>query len=195
MLKIENLSFSYDREHPIFNGFDLEIKKGELVAVMGPSGCGKSTLLGLIAESLSPTDGTITCNAQKISYAFQEPRLFPWLTVEENLGAVLPQDASPSQIADMLAFVDLSGTENLYPDELSGGMKSRVSLARALLYGGDLFLLDEPFSALDRELCISLAQKLRQHLKTIGASAILVTHQREDAKLFADRIIEISPVS
>ena len=195
MLKIENLSFSYDREHPIFNGFDLEIKKGELVAVMGPSGCGKSTLLGLIAESLAPTDGTITCNAQKISYAFQEPRLFPWLTVEENLGAVLPQDASPSQIADMLAFVDLSGTENLYPDELSGGMKSRVSLARALLYGGDLFLLDEPFSALDRELCISLSQKLRQHLKTIGASAILVTHQREDAKLFADRIIEISPVS
>ena len=129
MLKIENLSFSYDREHPIFNGFDLEIKKGELVAVMGPSGCGKSTLLGLIAESLAPTDGTITCNAQKISYAFQEPRLFPWLTVEENLGAVLPQDASPSQIADMLAFVDLSGTENLYPDELSGGMKSRVSLS------------------------------------------------------------------
>ena len=195
MLKIETLSFSYDREHPIFNGFDLEIKKGELVAVMGPSGCGKSTLLGLIAESLAPTDGTITCNAQKISYAFQEPRLFPWLTVEENLGAVLPQDASPSQITDMLAFVDLSGTEKLYPDELSGGMKSRVSLARALLYGGDLFLLDEPFSALDRELCISLSQKLRQHLKDIGASAILVTHQREDATLFADRIIEISPVS
>ncbi len=195
MLKIENLSFSYDREHPIFNGFDLEIKKGELVAVMGPSGCGKSTLLGLITESLVPTDGTIICNTQKVSYAFQEPRLFPWLTVEENLRAVLAKDASPSQITDMLAFVDLSGTENLYPDELSGGMKSRVSLARALLYGGDLFLLDEPFSALDRELCISLSQKLRQHLKAIGASAILVTHQREDAKLFADRIIEISPVS
>jgi ABC-type nitrate/sulfonate/bicarbonate transport system ATPase subunit len=117
------------------------------------------------------------------------------LTVEENLRAVLAKDASPSQITDMLAFVDLSGTENLYPDELSGGMKSRVSLARALLYGGDLFLLDEPFSALDLELCISLSQKLRQHLKAIGASAILVTHQREDAKLFADRIIEISPVS
>ncbi len=195
MLKIENLSFSYDREHPLFNGFDLEIKKGELVAVMGPSGCGKSTLLGLVAGSLAPTGGKIICNAQKISYAFQEPRLFPWLTVEENLRAVLSRNASPSQIRDMLAFVDLKETEKLYPDELSGGMKSRASLARALLHGGDLFLLDEPFSALDRDLCISLCQRLRRHLKEIGASAILVTHQREDATRFADRIIEISPVS
>ena len=195
MLKIENLSFAYNREHPIFTDFDLELKKGEIVAIMGPSGCGKSTLLGLVSGFFSPTDGRITCNAQRISYAFQEPRLFPWLTVEENLKAVLSKDASPSQITDMLAFMDLGGTEKLYPDELSGGMKSRVSLARALLYGGDLFLLDEPFSALDRELCISLSQKLRQHLKDIGASAIFVTHQREDATLFADRIIEISPVS
>lgn len=193
MLKIENLSFSYDREHPIFEGFDLEVQDGELLAVMGPSGCGKSTLLGLIAEFLTPTTGTITRSTKQISYAFQEPRLFPWLTVEENLRAVLPKDAPTSQITDMLAFVELSGTEKLYPDELSGGMRSRLSLARALLYGGDLFLLDEPFSALDRELCISLSQKIRQYLKSIGASAILVTHQLEDAKLFADRIIEKSP--
>ncbi len=193
MLKIENLSFSYDREHPIFEGFDLEVQDGELLAVMGPSGCGKSTLLGLVAEFLTPTAGTITRNAKQISYAFQEPRLFPWLTVEENLRAVLPKDAPPSQITNMLAFVELSGTEKLYPDELSGGMRSRLSLARALLYGGDLFLLDEPFSALDRELSISLSKKVREYLKSIGASAILVTHQLEDAKLFADRIIEKSP--
>ncbi len=193
MLKIESLSFAYDREHPIFNGFNLELNKGELLALMGPSGCGKSTLLGLISGFLKPASGTIACNAQKISYAFQEPRLFPWLTVEENLKAVLAKDASTSQISDMLAFVDLCSAERLYPDELSGGMKSRVSLARALLYGGDLFLLDEPFSALDRELCHSLTKKLRQHLRENGASAILVTHQREDALTFADRIIELEP--
>jgi len=190
MLNIENLSFAYDHEYPVLSGFDLEMEKGELLALMGPSGCGKSTLLGLIAGFLKPDSGTVACNTQKISYAFQEPRLFPWLTVEENLKAVLPKDALLSQITDMLAFVDLCGTEKLYPDELSGGMKSRISLARALLYGGDLFLLDEPFSALDRELCTSLTQKLRQHLKSHGASAILVTHQREDALAFADRMIE-----
>ena len=195
MLKIENLSFAYDREHMIFTGFDLELKKSETVAVMGPSGCGKSTLLGLVSGFLTPTDGRITCNAHRISYAFQEPRLFPWLTVEENLKAVLPKEAPASQITEMLAFMDLGGTETLYPDELSGGMKSRVSLARALLYGGDLFLLDEPFSALDRELCTSLSQKLRRHLDSIGASAIFVTHRREDAEILASRIIEISPVS
>ena len=190
MLKIENLSFAYDRNHSIFNGFDLELKKGELLALMGPSGCGKSTLLGLISDFLKPKSGTIVCNAQRISYAFQEPRLFPWLTVEENLKAVLPKDTPLSRIADMLAFVDLAGTEKLYPDELSGGMKSRLSLARALLYGGDLVLLDEPFSALDQKLRASLTVKLREYLQKTGASAILVTHQREDATAFADRIIE-----
>ena len=192
MLKIENLSFSYDREHPIFKDFDFEIKEGELLAVMGPSGCGKSTLLGLIAGFLKPDTGKILCDAKRISCAFQEPRLFPWLTVEENLKAVLPKDAPASKISEMLAFVDLCGTEKRYPDELSGGMKSRVSLARALLYGGDLFLLDEPFSALDQELSTALAQKLREHLKKIGASALLITHRREDALLFADRITEKS---
>ena len=190
MLKIENLSFAYDRGHPIFKDFSLEVKEGELLAVMGPSGCGKSTLLSLIAGFLKPDAGEILCDARKISCAFQEPRLFPWLTVEENLKAVLPKGAPTSQISDMLAFVDLCGTEKLYPEELSGGMKSRISLARALLYGGDLILLDEPFSALDHELSTSLAQKLREHLKKIGASAILITHRREDALLFADRITE-----
>ena len=194
MLKIENLSFSYDREHPIFKDFNLEVQDGELLAIMGPSGCGKSTLLSLIAGFLKPDSGKILCPTKRISYAFQEPRLFPWLTVEENLKAVLPKDAPTLQIRDMLAFVGLSGTEKLYPDELSGGMKSRISLARALLYGGELFLLDEPFSALDQELSTALAKKLREHLKNTGASAILITHRREDALILADRVIENSLV-
>ena len=193
MMKIQNLSFGYKKNEAVLKDFYLELQKGELLAVMGPSGCGKSTLLQLIAGFLSPTDGSIQTEANKISYAFQEPRLFPWMTVEENLKAVAPKNEDASKIHDVLNFVELSNASNLYPDQLSGGMQSRVSLARALLYGGDLFLLDEPFSALDEELSKNLAQKLRSALKETGASAILVTHQTEVAELFADRIIHLYP--
>ena len=192
MMKIQNLSFGYKKNAPVLKDLHLELQKGELLAVMGPSGCGKSTLLQLIAGFLSPTDGSIQTEGSKISYAFQEPRLFPWMTVEENLKAVAPKNEDASKIHDVLHFVELSNTSNLYPDQLSGGMQSRVSLARALLYGGDLFLLDEPFSALDEELSKNLAQKLRSALKETGASAILVTHQTEVAELFADRIIHLN---
>ena len=92
-------------------------------------------------------------------------------------------------VMDCLALVDLADAANKYPDELSGGMKSRVSLARALAFGGDLFLFDEPFAALDEELRRKLSQKIKLHLQKRGASAILVTHNREDAQLIADRII------
>ena len=189
MLTIQDLSFGYHTHELVLDRFHLELQDGELLALMGASGCGKSTLLQLIAGFLKPSSGKLQCRAQKISYAFQEPRLFPWLTVEENLKAVLPKNVSHDQISLALKEVELEGCETLYPDELSGGMKSRVSLARALLYDGDLFLLDEPFSALDRELRMALVQRLRAYLKQNGRSAILVTHQAEDAELFADRLV------
>ena len=192
MMKIEDLSFGYKKGSHVLENFNLEMQAGELLAIMGPSGCGKSTLLQLIARFLSPTNGIIQSEAEKISYAFQEPRLFPWMTVEENLRAVLPKDIKEAKIRDVLQFVDLTNAEQLYPNQLSGGMQSRVSLARALLYGGDLFLLDEPFSALDEELSKSLSQKLRLALKEMGTSAILVTHQTDVAERFADRIIHLS---
>ena len=191
MLKIENLSFGYSKNNLVLRQLRMELKKGELLAIMGPSGCGKSTLLRLIGGFLSPSSGTLQINAKKISYAFQEPRLFPWLSVEENLQAVLTKNANASDIQDALRFVELEYAAELYPDELSGGMQSRVSLARALLYGGDLFLLDEPFSALDQELAKTLAIGLREKLKEMGASAILVTHQAEVAELFADQILRM----
>ncbi len=189
MLKIRDLSFGYKKNELVLSHFDLELKDGELVALMGPSGCGKSTLLQLIAGFLSPASGEIEKSARKISYAFQEPRLFPWLTVKENLEAVATEQ-SPA-IAEVLETVQLRGCERLYPEELSGGMKSRVSLARALMFSGDLFLLDEPFAALDAELRAELSRMLREYLKSSHRSAILVTHQEEDAKLFADRIVRL----
>ncbi len=187
MLTIRDLSFGYEKNKLVLDHFNLELKEGELIALMGPSGCGKSTLLQLISNFLSPISGQIENTSQKISYAFQEPSLFPWLTVEENLSAVV-SETSPS-LAEVLEMVEMRGTERLYPEQLSGGMKSRVSLARAILFAGDLFLLDEPFAALDADLRSELSKQLRKYLKKTNRSAILVTHQEVDAELFADRIV------
>ena len=187
---MSNVTFAFDKKS-IFKNFSLELKEGEILAVMGPSGCGKTTLLGLVAGLLKPQSGEIENSFEKISYVFQEPRLFPWLTVKENLLAVMDDENENAEktVLQYLSLVELDDALDKYPGELSGGMKSRVSLARALAFGGDLFLLDEPFAALDDELRISLAEKVTEHLRASGASAILVTHNREDAEKIADRTL------
>ena len=192
MLKIHDLSFSYGKKQ-VIQKLSLDVKQGEIVAVMGPSGCGKSTLLQLVAGLLKPDSGKIETDSKRISYAFQEPRLFPWMTVKENLRAVLPKSLeSPEEsILHALEIVELADSADLYPDSLSGGMKSRAALARALVFGGDLYLLDEPFAALDEALHLRLGDRLRQEIKTRGATAILVTHHPEDAQRLADRIITL----
>lgn len=192
MLKIHELSFSYGKKQ-VLRDLSLEVAPGEIVAIMGASGCGKSTLLQLTAGLLKPDSGRIESDAKRISYAFQEPRLFPWLTVKENLEAVLPRTLENRENAILRALeaVELADSADLYPDALSGGMKSRAALARALVFGGDLFLLDEPFAALDRELRMRLGDRLKQTIKERGGSAILVTHHPEDAERLADRIIPL----
>ncbi len=191
MLHLLNVSFSYGKKSVIEN-LSLSLARGEILAVMGESGCGKSTLLNLIAGLRKPNDGVIENNAASVSYVFQEPRLFPWLTVEQNLRAIMPtQENADEKISQALKTVGLSDSANLYSSELSGGMKIRASLARALVFGGDLFLLDEPFSALNEELRAELATTMRQELKARNASAVLVTHQRADAELMADRIFQL----
>ena len=190
MLKMKNVTFAFEKQS-IFENLSLELKKGEILAIMGPSGYGKTTLLGLASGLLKPQKGEILNSFEKIAYVFQEPRLFPWLTVKENLLAVMDKtdENAEKTVADCLALVDLADAADKYPDELSGGMKSRASLARALSYGGDLFLLDEPFAALDEDLRRDLAIKIKDYLRARGASAILVTHNREDAEIIADRIL------
>ncbi|MBE6628324.1 MAG: ABC transporter ATP-binding protein [Ruminococcaceae bacterium] len=191
-MKIHELSFSYGKKQ-VLRDLSLEVAPGEIVAIMGASGCGKSTLLQLTAGLLKPDSGRIESDAKRISYAFQEPRLFPWLTVKENLEAVLPRTLENRENAILRALeaVELADSADLYPDALSGGMKSRAALARALVFGGDLFLLDEPFAALDRELRMRLGDRLKQTIKERGGSAILVTHHPEDAERLADRIITL----
>lgn len=193
MLKMTNVSFAFGKK-PVLENLSLELHRGEILALMAPSGYGKTTLLGLVAGTLRAQKGEIENNAQKIAYAFQEPRLFPWLTVKENLLAVMEKADAESlkTVFDCLELVGLAEAVDKYPGELSGGMKSRASLARALAYGGDLFLLDEPFAALDEELRRDLTAKLREYLHSRGASAILVTHNKEDAESIADRILSLS---
>jgi ABC-type nitrate/sulfonate/bicarbonate transport system ATPase subunit len=193
MLKITNLGFSFDKK-TVLENLSLELKKGEILALMAPSGYGKTTLLGLIAGLYKPQKGEIENTFEKVTYVFQEPRLFPWLTVEKNLLAVMNEkdENTAKAVAEYLSLVGLSDAANKYPGELSGGMKSRASLARALVYGGDLFLFDEPFAALDEDLRHDLTVKLKDYLRARGASAILVTHNREDAEKIADRILTLS---
>ena len=190
MLKMTNVTFAFEKQS-IFENLFLELKKGEILAIMGPSGYGKTTLMGLASGLLKPQKGEILNSFEKIAYVFQEPRLFPWLTVKENLLAVMDKtdENVEKTVNDCLALVGLADAADKYPDELSGGMKSRASLARALSYGGDLFLLDEPFAALDEDLRRDLAIKIKDYLRARGASAILVTHNREDTEMIADRIL------
>lgn len=190
MLEFERVSFSYKKNTPVLRDISFRLEDGGFLTVMGESGCGKSTLLSLAAGLLTPTDGRVLCTAKRIACAFQESRLFPWLTVAQNLSAVLPKP-DPRAIAEALWAVELSDCAALYPAELSGGMKSRVSLARALLYGGDLFLLDEPFSALDADLRRRLSDRLRAKWKQAGAAVLLVTHQQEDAERLGGRVLRL----
>ena len=192
MLKITNLGFSFGKK-VVLEDFSMTLKKGEIVALMAPSGYGKTTLLGLVSGLLKPQKGEIENSFEKVTYVFQEPRLFPWLTVSENLLAVMSEkdETSKQAVAECLTLVGLSDAANKYPSELSGGMKSRASLARALVYGGDLFLFDEPFAALDENLRHDLTAKIKEYLRARGASAILVTHNKEDATEIADRILTL----
>ena len=192
MLKMNNVSFSFGKKNVLSN-FSLELQRGEILAIMGPSGCGKTTLLGLIAGLHKPQSGNVENTFEKIAYAFQEPRLFPWLTVKENLLAVINEkdNGALKKVEECLALVELDDSAEKYPAELSGGMKSRASLARALVYGGDLVLLDEPFAALDEELRNTLSTTIKDYLRVRGSAAVLVTHNREDAERIADRIVTL----
>ena len=183
MLTFDRVSFSYKKEQPVLTDLSFRLPAGGRLTVMGSSGCGKSTLLSLTA-------GRVIRDARRTTYVFQEPRLFPWLTVAENLAAALPSP-DPKAIAETLCAVELAEAASLYPAELSGGMKSRVSLARGLLRGGDLFLLDEPFAALDPALRRRMTDLLSARLTGTGAAALLVTHQKEDARRFGGSLLTL----
>ena len=171
----------------VFNNFSVKIPKGKISFIMGESGCGKTTLLRILIGLDKDFSGEIKGFEGKISCVFQEPRLFPALNVIENLELV--ERGAKQSSEELLELVELENDAKLYPDELSGGMKMRLALARALYYSGDIFIMDEPFSALDEELKGRLLPKLFELLK--GKTVIIVSHNPIEANTYGDNVIKI----
>lgn len=190
ILEIEKLSFSYD-ENPIIADFDLTLGRGERLCLAAPSGKGKTTLLRLIAGLERPESGSIRVGG-RLAYLFQEDRLLGWRTIGKNL--TLTADRSLSEpvrrerATSALEAVGLSGCADIYPRELSGGMKRRAAIARTLCYGGDLLLLDEPFTGLDRDSRELCARALLSYFP--DAAMLLISHIPEDAGLLGAEIRE-----
>ena len=195
MLSCKELGKSFDKL--LFNDFNLELQSGEIVAITGPSGCGKTTLLRCICGLEDLDEGQIMLDGQDITNTlaeergigliFQRPVLYPHLDVKGNLKL----GAQDCDVAATLEEVDLSGFENRRVETLSGGEGQRIALARALLANPSVLLLDETFSSLDEELSDKLLSDVRGLLKARNCPAILVTHNHDVAKKFADSVISI----
>ena len=184
-------------------GLDLCVCQGDVLALLGPSGCGKTTALRLIAGLESPDAGVVEIGGRtvagpgtmtppeqrRVGMVFQEYALFPHLSVRDNIAFGLPRDAARRErIGEMLSLASLDTLKNRMPHELSGGQQQRVALARAIAPKPDVLLLDEPFSNLDSALRNQVRQETREILKATGATAIFVTHSRDEAMVMGDRI-------
>jgi NitT/TauT family transport system ATP-binding protein len=174
---------------------DLEIDRHELVAVVGPSGCGKTTLLNILSGHDKPTAGTVA-RSGSARMIYQQGGLFPWLTVAENIEMGLRHLADPAerarQVADLVAFIRLEEFAGHYPHQISGGMRQRVELARALAGNTDILLMDEPFSALDYFTRLRLRDELAHMLAERPRTVVLVTHDVHEAAQLADRVVVMS---
>ena len=186
MLELKNVSLSYG-DLRVLRDVSLRLDPGERIAIMGPSGCGKTSLLRVIAGLQCPDSGTVECAARRPSFVFQEPRLLPWLTAEENVRLVLPDAHHGEDAAAWLSRFGLSDAADKLPAELSGGMRQLVSLARALVCAPDLLLLDEPFKALD---AAAKQNAITAVSDGTAAAIILVTHDANEAEALGCRVID-----
>jgi len=172
--------------------FSLSVPPGQFVSLIGPSGCGKSTVLSLIAGLAEPTAGALSWGERgkpDIGFVFQEPTLMPWATVAENVALPLTLAGKPVDIADQLAKVGLAAFAGAYPRQLSGGMKMRASLARALAAHPSLLLLDEPFGALDEITRFDLIDQLLALWQEQRFTALFVTHSITESVFMSQRVV------
>ena len=184
MIKFDNVSVVFEK-NTVIDRLSYEFEEGKVTAILGESGIGKTTLLNLAAGLIKQTSGILTTKYERLSYIFQEPRLFPWLSALENVATVSDEKAAK----EMLSLMGLSEAFDKYPAELSGGMKQRVSIARALAYNPDLILMDEPFASLDKERRDSVTDIVFERIK--GKTAIIVTHDVSDTR-YADTTLTLT---
>lgn len=200
-IEIKGLHKSF-AEITLFNDFSITFPEGTITCILGPSGCGKTTLLNIIAKSVSFDGGNLVGFDNKvISYIFQDPRLLPWKTVEGNIDFVLsrelPLDERKKIVDKFINLVELNGFANYYPAQLSGGMRQRVSIARAFAYPSDVILMDEPLKGLDIKLKLNMIRAFTRIWQTDKRTVIFVTHDVEEALLLGNEILVLSqaPVS
>lgn len=202
-LRLTHLEKTFGQNR-VVKDFSLDVAKGEFISLLGPSGCGKTTVLRMVAGFETPTSGGITIdgqevtglkpNSRNIGMMFQAYALFPNLTVGENVAFGLkvkgvPRAARNARVAEMLKLIGLSDLIGRYPFQLSGGQQQRVALARALAPSPRVLLLDEPLSALDAKVRVSLRNEIRAIQKDLGITTIFVTHDQEEAMSISDRIV------
>ena len=201
IINIKNVTkkfFKNNEEVKILNEVNLDIRKGEFITIVGKSGCGKSTLLKLISGMIPLTSGEILINKKNVnginkdcSMIFQEARLFPWLKIKDNVALGL-KNISVSEknkiVSEYLELVGLKGVENSYPDQLSGGMAQRASIARGLALNSEIMLFDEVTAALDPEMVREVLDVMLE-LARDGMTMVIVTHEMQFARAVADRVI------
>jgi putative spermidine/putrescine transport system ATP-binding protein len=202
-LEINNVSKYFGKTTAV-KDFDLKVEKGELVSFLGPSGCGKTTTLRMVAGFEVPSEGQIIIdgkdmtftppNQRPVGMVFQAYALFPNMTVAGNIGfglkiAKKPKEEIEQRVKEMLELIHMPGFENRYPHQLSGGQQQRVALARALAMHPEVLLLDEPLSALDAKIRVSLRAEIRAIQQELGITTIYVTHDQEEALSISDRVV------
>ncbi len=202
-LKLQHLEKSFG-DNRVVKDFNLDVEKGEFISLLGPSGCGKTTVLRMVAGFEAPTSGKILIsdkeitrlrtNQRKVGMVFQSYALFPNLTVAQNVGfglkvAGVARGDRAARVQEMLDLIGLPDLGSRFPWQLSGGQQQRVALARALAPKPQMLLLDEPLSALDAKVRVSLRNQIREIQKQLGITTIFVTHDQEEAMAISDRIV------
>ena len=202
-LEVKDLSFSYDGQIEVLKDIKMHAEKGEIIGLVGESGCGKSTLLNITAGLLEPTSGNVKFTdvaagyEPRMSIVFQETGLFPWRNVHDNIAfgletAGMKADEKEARIKHYIELVGLKGFEKSFPHQLSGGMRQRVGIARALAIEPDLLLMDEPFSALDAQTRTIMQEELVTLWEKTRLTTLYVTHNIQEAVMLADRVVLLS---